>query len=158
VDSWSFRMANILVGNEPGLAGLECQYLGPTLKFNQDTVIAVTGANMNPRLDGQPLALWRSLAVKAGPILGLGGAMVGAPSYIAVAGGFTIPETLGSRSTFVKAGVGGIDGQSIKAGQFLPLAGSAGTAGMEVPQALRPEISSTGIWNVEVCAGPNDDW
>src|SRR6188472_1244850 len=103
MDSWSFRLANVLVGNAPGAAGLECQYLGPTLKFQHDAVVAVTGANMNLKLDGQPVALWRSFQIKAGQTLELGGAVLGARSYIAVAGGFTVPETLGSRSTFVKA-------------------------------------------------------
>lgn len=158
MDSWSFRMANVLVGNDPGAAGLECQYLGPTLKFQHDTVIAVTGANMSPKIDGQPIALWRSLPVKAGQTLELSGALLGARSYIAVAGSLAVPETLGSRSTFVKAGVGGIDGQSIKVGQILQFTASAGTPDMKVPEALRPEISSDGTWRIEVCAGPNDDW
>ncbi|HYV89348.1 MAG TPA: aminopeptidase, partial [Candidatus Polarisedimenticolia bacterium] len=72
MDSWSFQLANLLVGNEPGAAGLECQYLGPTLKFQRDTVIAVTGADMQPKLDGQPVPLWESIPVKAGQTLALG--------------------------------------------------------------------------------------
>lgn len=158
MDSWSFRLANVLVGNAPGAAGLECQYLGPTLKFLHDAVIAVTGADMNPRIDGQPVMPWRSLKVKAGQILELGGAVLGARSYIAVAGAFVVPETLGSRATFVKAGVGGIDGQSLKAGQTLAFGAGEGTPDMEVPAAARPEIARDGKWDIEVCAGPNDDW
>ena len=69
MDSWSFRMANVLVGNAPGTAGLECQFLGPTLEFGADTVVAVTGADMRPALDGEALPMWRSLAVKAGQTL-----------------------------------------------------------------------------------------
>ena len=72
MDSWSFRLANLLVGNEAGAAGLECQYMGPTLKFRRDGVIAVTGADMQPKLDGQPMPMWESVAVKAGQTLALG--------------------------------------------------------------------------------------
>src|SRR4026208_1145243 len=78
MDSWSVRLANLLVGNEPGAAGLECQYLGPTLKFQRDTVIAVTGADMQPKLDGQPVPLWESIPVKAGQTLASGPALGGA--------------------------------------------------------------------------------
>src|SRR5687767_15264709 len=66
MDSWSFRLANLLVGNDVGAAGLECQYMGPTLKFQRDGVIAVTGADMQAKLDGQPVPLWESVSVKAG--------------------------------------------------------------------------------------------
>ena len=53
MDSWSFRLANILVGNKAGEAALECQFIGPTLKFKNDRIIAITGANMSPKLDGK---------------------------------------------------------------------------------------------------------
>jgi urea carboxylase len=158
MDSWSFRMANVLVGNAPGAAGLECQFMGPTLQFGANTVIAVAGADMRPALDGEALPMWRSVAVKARQTLVLGAARIGARAYIAVAGGFDNPQVLGSRSTFDKAGVGGIDGHSIKPGQELPVAAAKGTPGRLVPEALRPEIRADRNWTVEVCAGPNDDW
>ena len=74
MDSWSFRLANLLVGNAVGAAGLEAQYMGPTLRFQRDGVIAITGADMQPKLDGQALPLWESLAVEAGQTLALGSA------------------------------------------------------------------------------------
>lgn len=160
MDSWSFRLANVLVGNPPGAAGLECQFLGPTLSFDADTVVAVTGADMRPSLDGESLPMWQSVAVRAGQTLALGAARVGARSYIAVAGAFANEKKLGSRSTFNKAGVGGIDGHSIKVGQELPIAEGegGGTPGLLVPDNHRPEIRSDRSWIIEVCAGPNDDW
>ncbi|MBO0661423.1 biotin-dependent carboxyltransferase family protein [Jiella sp. MQZ9-1] len=158
MDSWSFRMANVLVGNAPGAAGFECQFLGPTLQFGEDTVIAITGADMTPAVDGEAVPLWQSLAVKAGQTLVLSGARVGARAYIAFAGGLANPEMLGSRSTFNKAGVGGIDGHSVKPGQELPLFQGDGTPGLKVPDNLRPQIRTDKTWDIEVCAGPNDDW
>lgn len=158
MDSWSFRMANVLVGNAPGAAGLEAQLLGPTLKFTEATVVAVTGADMKPTLDGAPFPMWESVAVAAGQVLALGAARTGARAYIAFAGGLDTPETMGSRATFVKAGVGGIDGGALKAGQMLPLGPATPTPGRRVPEGARPPIRTDKRWEVEVCAGPNDDW
>ena len=61
MDSWSFRLANILVSNEIGAPGLEAQFMGPTIKFQKDGVIAVTGANMGPKLDGEEIPCGRAL-------------------------------------------------------------------------------------------------
>ncbi|MBX6320897.1 MAG: biotin-dependent carboxyltransferase [Rhodospirillaceae bacterium] len=159
MDSWSFRLANLLVGNEPGAAGLECQFMGPTIRFHEDTVIAVTGADMQPKLDGQPLPMWESVAVKAGQTLALSFAKVGARAYIAVAGGIDVPVVLGSRSTFHKAGVGGIGGHAAKAGSKVPVGrGVEGTPGRRVKEDCRPRLSTDRTWTVEAVAGPNDDW
>ena len=158
VDSWSMRMANLLVGNNPGDAALEAQFLGPTLEFQLDTVIAVCGGNMRPKLDGEELVLWQSYQVVPGQVLELTAAITGVRSYIAVAAGFDNELVLGSRATFSKAGVGGIDGGAIKAGQVLSTRSSKGTPNMIVPTKARPEITGAKTWEVEVCAGPNDDW
>ncbi len=158
MDSWSMRMANVLVGNQPGDATLEAQFLGPTLKFQIDTVIAVCGGNMRPKLDGDPLELWHSHQVLAGQVLELTAAISGARAYIAIAGGIDNEIILGSRATFAKAGVGGIDGGALKVGQVLSVFPAKGTPGMIVPESARPKLSKTRTWKIEVCAGPNDDW
>ncbi|MGD8428941.1 MAG: biotin-dependent carboxyltransferase family protein [Ectothiorhodospiraceae bacterium] len=159
MDSWSFRLANVLVGNEPGDAALECQYVGPELKFDDDTVVAVTGGDMQPQIDGNPIELWRSYAVKAGQTLKLSYAKTGARGYIAVAGGIRTEPWLGSRATFHKAGVGGFEGSAIKAGQKIPTGDAAsGTPDMVVVPEARPTIPTDKHWDVEVVAGPNDDW
>ena len=69
MDSWSFRLANVLVDNKPGTAALECQFMGPTLKFNSDRIIAITGADMSPKINGKPVPLWERLEVKKDQIL-----------------------------------------------------------------------------------------
>ena len=117
MDRWSFRLANRLVGNPPGTAALECQFLGPTIRFHADCVFAVTGANMEPRLDDAPIPTWESLAARAGQLLALGRALQGARAYLAVAGGIDAPASLGSASTFHQAGVGGLDGRALRAGR-----------------------------------------
>jgi biotin-dependent carboxylase-like uncharacterized protein len=158
MDSWSFRLANVLVGNDPGAAGLECQFLGPTLKFQRDGVVAVTGAEMQATLDGAPFPLWQSVAVKAGQTLAMAFARTGARSYIAVAGGISTEPWLGARATFHKAGVGGMGGRALKEGQVVPVAEAAGKPGRRVKDSARPAFAVGKRWTIEVVAGPNDDW
>jgi 5-oxoprolinase (ATP-hydrolysing) subunit C len=158
VDDWSFRLANLLVGNAPGAAGLECQFMGPTLRFSEPTAIAVTGADMTAKLDGAPLEMWATVRVAPGQVLELGPALTGARAYIAVAGGIDTPPVLGSRSTFHMAGIGGLDGYALKAGQQLPV-GQGPVPGLwRVKPDRRPEIGPRKQWQIEVVRGPNDDW
>jgi urea carboxylase len=158
MDSWSFRLANVLVQNEPGAAALECQFMGPTLKFNSDRIIAITGADMSPKIDGTPVPLWQSLEVKKDQVLEMAFAMVGARSYIAFSGGINTAPWLGSRSTFHKAGVGGIEGKAIQNGQIIPLNKSKSVAGRKIKKSSIPIMSTNKKWSVEVVKGPNDDW
>ena len=158
MDSWSFRLANVLVQNEPGAAALECQFMGPTLKFNSDRIISITGANMSPKIDGTPVPLWESLEVKKDQILEMAFATIGARSYIAFSGGINTEPWLGSRSTFHKAGVGGIEGKAIQDGQVIPLNKSKSVAGRKIKKNSIPVMSTNKKWSVEVVKGPNDDW
>ena len=158
MDSWSFRLANVLVENDPGAAALECQFLGPTLKFNSDRVIAITGANMSPKIDGTAVPLWESLEVKKDQTLEMSFATVGARSYIAFSGGINTTPWLGSRSTFHKAGVGGIEGKAIQDGQIIPLNKSKSVVGRKIKKSSIPVMSTNKKWSVEVVKGPNDDW
>ena len=158
MDSWSFRLANVLVENDPGTAALECQFIGPTLKFNSDRIIAITGADMSPKIDGKAVPLWESLEVKKDQILEMAFATIGARSYIAFAGGINTTPWLGSRSTFHKAGVGGIDGKAIQEGQIIPLNKSKSVAGRKINKNSIPEMSTNKKWSIEVVKGPNDDW
>ncbi|MFC3074310.1 biotin-dependent carboxyltransferase family protein [Shinella pollutisoli] len=156
-DKWSFRQANLLAGNPRDTAALECQFLGPTLRFDCDATVAVTGADMRPKLDGEPAAMWRSLPVRAGQVLELAAAYSGARGYVAVSGGIDTPVVLGSRAVFHMARVGG---QALARDQVLPLGPPPSGAGdiLAVPEASRPPFSTDKTWQIEALAGPNDDW
>ena len=158
MDSWSFRLANVLVQNDPGAPGLECQFMGPTLKFEKDTFIAVTGADMSPKIDGKIIPLWESIEVKKDQILEMSYATVGARSYIAFSGGINTKPWLGSRSTFHKAGVGGIEGKAIQDDQEIPINKSKSIIGRKIRKDSIPKFSKGKKWEVEVVKGPNDDW
>jgi 5-oxoprolinase (ATP-hydrolysing) subunit C len=160
LDSWSFRLANVLVGNKEGVAGLECQFIGPTLKFDTDLVVAITGADMQAKINGQPCPMWESFQVFSGQSMEMSYAISGARGYIAFCGGIASEPTLDSRSTFAAAGVGGLDGDSLKVGDILPLGPDQGygLSGRTIPLLARPSIEQNLIWEVEAVPGPNDDW
>ncbi|MEJ2867050.1 biotin-dependent carboxyltransferase family protein [Actinomycetospora sp. OC33-EN08] len=125
LDSFAYHVGNALVGNAPGAAGLEAVYLGPTLEFTEDTVIAVTGADIPATLDGEPLPLWESVAVRAGQTLAFGQLAGGARPYVAVAGGIDVPRVYGSRSTYTLVGMGGFGGRGVAEGDELALGDDA---------------------------------
>jgi len=141
LDQFSLVAANLLVGNPAGAATLECAYMGPELRFTEPVVVAATGAEIEPKLDGEPRPGWTSFAVSAGDVLTFGHLKRGARMYLAVSGGIDVPEMLGSRSTYTLGALGGHDGRALQAGDELALGSSGdGAAGRSVPEALRPDL------------------
>ncbi|WP_136659948.1 biotin-dependent carboxyltransferase family protein [Nitratireductor sp. XY-223] len=138
MDRMALRTANLLVGNDEGAAGLEAVFTGPELEFTGDAVVAVTGADLPPKLDGETMECWTSFAVKSGQVLSFDYLRSGARAYIAISGGIDTPPALGSRSTYAIGALGGVDGRALQADDVLPLGPSAGSAaGRSVPQDLR---------------------
>jgi biotin-dependent carboxylase-like uncharacterized protein len=130
LDTLALTLANRLVGNPDGAAGLELTMGGCELRFEADTRIALAGGDFGARLDGEPLRPLWSIAVAAGRTLVLGGAGpagggTALRSWLAVAGGIDVPQVLGSRSTDLKAGFGGHQGRALKKGDRLALGASS---------------------------------
>ena len=122
MDPVSHRLANLLAGNPAGAATLEITLAGPSLRFETDALIALGGADLSPEIEGRPVHLWRPTLVRAGTMLGFGRPVQGCRCYLAVAGGFPVPEVMGSRSTHLAAGFGGFQGRAVKRGDRLPTA------------------------------------
>lgn len=139
MDRLALRAANLLVGNDEGAAALEAVFVGPELEFTEDALVAVTGAELPPKLDGEPMATWTTLKVKAGQVLSFDYLRSGARAYIAVSGGIDTPPMLGSRSTYAIGALGGVDGRAVQPGDVLPLGrpGKAVTEGTTIPAELR---------------------
>ena len=116
-DPLSHRLANLLVGNAPGDATLELTLAGPGLLFEEQTLVALCGADLSATLDGRPLPLWRPVWVQAGARLAFGAPLQGARAYLAVAGGIQAPVLLGSRSACLNAGLGRL----LRAGDAFPV-------------------------------------
>ncbi|RKT89138.1 biotin-dependent carboxylase uncharacterized domain-containing protein [Saccharopolyspora antimicrobica] len=143
MDQYSFAVANALVGNPPGAAALEATYLGPELEFTDPRSVAVTGADCDVAINGEPAPTWAALRVSAGDVLSFGQVRGGARPYVAVGGGIDVPLYLGSRSTYLLTGIGGFHGRALAGGDRLPLGepvGEAPVAGTEVPGELRAEF------------------
>ena len=128
-DGYAYRLGNVLVGNDPGAAVLECTLRGAALRFETDTVFALTGAESPAALDSTPVPYYAPLLAKAGSVLQMGAAKTGLRSYLAVGGGIATPPVLGSRATDVKCGIGGLEGRKLTAGDTLPI-GSCDTAAL----------------------------
>ena len=122
LDSYALRVGNLLVGNSEGAAGLEMTLAGPRLRLLADTVLAVTGADLQAQLNDVPFPPWRATAAPAGAILSFGDMARGMRAYLAVAGGIDVPPVMGSRSTYVRARLGGLEGRSLRPGDLLPAA------------------------------------
>jgi antagonist of KipI len=158
LDPFALRAGNRLVGNADGAAGLEITMIGPRLRFLAPAVIAITGADLDPRLDDQGVPMWQSVAVKEGATLTFGDARDGVRAYVSVAGGIDVPLVLGSRSTYTRSKLGGVEGRPIMAGDRLP-----GVAATEVdrphtrrlPRHLVPAYGSRHA--LRVVLGPQDD-
>jgi antagonist of KipI len=125
LDWYSYRLANRLVGNDPGAAALEVTLMGPHMRFEADAAFAVTGAEFRLMLDDVPVDMNRVVEAPPGAIVKFGERIRGARAYVAVAGGVDVPQVLGSRATHVLTGIGGHQGRALKAGDVLHLATKA---------------------------------
>ena len=119
MDLYATRAANMLVGNPEGAAVLEAVFMGPELEFTEDAVVAVTGAELPPKVDGVPRETWTSVLVRQGQILTFDYLKKGARAYVAVSGGIDVPVVLGSRSTYTLGALGGLEGRKLAAGDVL---------------------------------------
>src|SRR5262245_58649731 len=139
MDRFALRAANMLVGNDEGAAVLEAVFMGPELEFTDDATVAVTGAELPHKVNGEPRTTWTSFKVKAGQVLSFDFLKKGARAYIAVSGGVDVPVVLGSRSTYALGALGGHEGRKLQAGDQLPVGSKAKAVkeGAAIPANLR---------------------
>ncbi|GGF16022.1 biotin-dependent carboxyltransferase family protein [Hymenobacter cavernae] len=135
MDTVALRVANLLVGNPERTAGIEITFLGPKIRFETDHLIALTGADLQPKLNGEPIKMNRPVAVRAGGVLTFGGLRAGSRAYLALSGGLAVPPVLGSQATYLRAGIGGLGGRAFKTGDAVPSAGLT-ELGRKIWQAL----------------------
>lgn len=121
MDVTSAQLANTLVTNKLNSAVIEMTMLGIKFKALQPITIAITGANMQPKLNGKPVHMYKALKIPKNGIVSFKGATAGVYSYIAVLGGFKIPRVLESKATYTPASIGGFKGRMIQKGDLLPV-------------------------------------
>lgn len=153
MDPQASALANLVVGNEPQDAVLEITLTGAKFQFHQPTKIAVTGADMLVQLDGVELKRGCAIPVSGGEILHFVSLRAGCRSYLAIQGGLDVPEVMGSRSTFLRAGIGGLEGRALRKGDKIPYA----SCGQD-KQTLADWHVPTDLWwkkeKVRVLKGP----
>lgn len=121
MDEFAFTVANLLVDTNENNAVLEIPFLGPTLEFDFDITIAITGADLSPKLNNQDIPMWSSINIKKGDVLSFAMIKSGARAYIAFAGEIDVPLINGSKSTLLKSKLGGFDGRQLKVGDIIEI-------------------------------------
>ena len=156
MDDYNYILANILVGNKLDEAVFEMTFFGPTLKFNENLIIAITGSNMNPKINGELAPMYETIKVKKGDTLQFGKVNEGIRSYLAFGGSIDVPIVNGSKSTHIKTKMGGIEGRALKAKDEINIKKSKEETMRKIPEKYIPKISHCNI--LRIVLGPQDDF
>ena len=142
MDAFALASANLLVGNPEGAAGLEMTLLGPTLRFHRETNFALAGADLGPRLNGEPISNWTCHLAQPGAVLDFAGRKSGIRAYLAISGGVDVPLIMDSRATYLLGRFGGLEGRALRPQDHLPILAPAAQlrnfTGRVFPEDHRP--------------------
>jgi len=160
MDQFALRAANLLVGNPPHAAALEITLAGPTLRATDKCLIAVTGADLSLRVNDWEMPPWMAIFVRQGWTITFGDRKSGCRAYLAVAGGIDVMPIMGSRSTYLSGGFGGVEGRALRQGDVIPVGvvpfHLPERAGRSFPSNLVPDYSDAP--EIHVVLGPQDDY
>jgi antagonist of KipI len=155
VDARSFTLANRLVGNADDAAGLEFTLIGPRLRAEAPCAVAVTGADSLVTVNEAAVAAWTTLTLDAGDVVKIGPARAGVRGYVAVAGGIDVPPVLGSRATYLRGRLGGLEGRAVRRDDVLRLGTPARVRARAVPARAIPDWRAEPV--LRVVLGPQAD-
>jgi len=165
LDQYSYRVANLLVGNDRNAACLEITFLGPTLKVLGSAMIALTGGAFQATLNDKPLPQWQAVEVKENDMITVSEIATGFRGYLAVAGGFDVPMVMGSRSTYIRGKIGGFQGRPLQSGDKLEIGSPSKEPSQYVGKLIPMEYVPTYVINADndiitlrVIMGPQDDY
>lgn len=157
MDQRSAALSNILVGNDENEGVIEVTLMGPMMEFTADNIIAVTGANLGPKLNGKDLPMYQAVPVHKGDSMSFAGMFSGSRAYVAFAGGLDIPLIMGSKSTNLKSKVGGYEGRKLGAGDEIAFADpKAVLPNMHLRKVKADDFTPT-EQELRVVMGPQDD-
>jgi biotin-dependent carboxylase-like uncharacterized protein len=162
MDPLSLRIGNLLLGNPENAAALECTLLGPTLRMaGEKTLLALTGADLGMKINGKEVPAWKVLELFEGDRISFSGPQgKGCRGYLCFAGGIEVPPLLGSRSTYLRGKLGGVEGRALQKGDFLSLGKPdilwERCAGLACPEELRPQNPPGGAFRVIL--GPQEEY
>jgi antagonist of KipI len=156
MDTFALEIGNILVGNSRSTAGLEMTVVGIKARFLRPTCIAITGGTGSFTLNGQNISCWRCILIEPGDVLDIGSITAGCRTYLTLAGGITVSDVLGSKSTYLPAHFGGWKGRTLRRGDLLPglpLPEGRTTRARKLAYNIIPDYSNN--CTVRVICGPN---
>jgi antagonist of KipI len=140
MDRYAFRTANQLVGNPENTPCLEITLTGLKIEIRKNCVLAITGANFSPEIDGKPVPVWQSFTAKPPEVVSFPKRITGCRSYLSVGGGFQGNQVLGSRSTDLRNQWGGLEGRALAAGDILWTDHQSGTRNMLTGRKVQPDV------------------
>ena len=157
MDVRSFKIANLLLDNPENEAVLEFTLIGPTLQFTSETIIAITGGDFTPTLNGEPVPSYDAVYVNRGDILKFGSARTGSRGYIAFSSYLDIPVVMGSRCTNLKSQIGGFKGRKLKDEDYIGFRIKRRYLPYFLSRKLKPDDFSAESETLRVVLGPQDD-
>ena len=157
LDAFAHRVANALVGNPEDAAVLEITLIGPQLAVLSEADIAITGAEMEVKLNYSPVECWKTLRVVPGDLLQIHQVTNGCRAYLAIKGGIAVPEVMGSRSTYASGKLGGFQGRAVQKGDLIARGkGALLEAPLHTPKAFIPRYEEEIV--LRAIPGPQDDF
>lgn len=157
MDVRSFMLGNLLVGNQLSESALEITAVGPEICFGEANIIAITGADLSPCINGSKIPSYQAILVQKDDILSFGGMRSGVRAYIAFAGGLDVPVVMGSKATLIRNNLGGAWGRAIKDGDFLPFCAPKTFLPNMSRRRMPPERFSPNEIVLRVIPGPQED-
>ena len=157
MDKRSLAIGNLLVGNKEDEAGLEITLIGPKIKFTEENFIAITGGDLNPKLNGKEVSMYKAIFVNKDDVLSFENAKTGARAYIAFCGGLEIEKVMGSKSTNVKCSLGGYKGRTLKEGDFIKFSSPKTYLTNYLSRRLDFKLREEQEIVLRVILGPQDD-
>jgi KipI family sensor histidine kinase inhibitor len=156
MDPLALKVTNLLMGNPPGAAGLEFTFPGPRLRAARPLTLAIGGADLCPTINGRPARLWSCLRLDAGDLLAFDAPRSGRWAYLALPGGVDVPETMGSRATYLAATLGGYAGRRLERGDRFGCLRITPRSMLRLPEHHWPPV--TGAAAVRIVLGPQQEY
>ena len=158
MDEFAYKVLNILLENDDHAGAIEVTMSGLVLEFYEDSVIAITGGNLDPKINGKSIDMWTTVFINKGDILWFSGVKSACRAYIGFKGGIKIPQIMGSKSTYLKGGLGGIKGKALSKGDFIPVCPVEKNSFIRriLPEKYIPSYSNN--IEIRVVMGPQDDY
>ncbi|MBR4743736.1 MAG: biotin-dependent carboxyltransferase family protein [Oscillospiraceae bacterium] len=156
MDVRSFKIANLLVDNPENEPVLEFTLIGPTLEFTSDTIIAITGGDFNPTINGEPAPMYTAIYMHKGDILKFGSAVTGSRGYISFSSYLKIPTVMGSRCTNMKSSIGGFKGRKLQADDYIMFRIKRRYLPYFLSRTLKPDEMDQEQVTLRVVMGPQD--